>query len=145
MSFRVLIVDDQAVIRGTLRLRFARLGCEVMEAANAFEGLQALQEFHPQLVTLDIVMPAINGLTALDLLRYVHATSDDTAVVVVSGKLDRRDEFLREGAIEFVAKPFESFDNLIRKLEPLIQVLDPGLSEKGRICTDVSKMDPAYA
>jgi two-component system, chemotaxis family, protein-glutamate methylesterase/glutaminase len=124
MSVRLLIVDDQAVIRSNLRLQFSRLGCEVAEAANALEGLELFQTFQPQVVTLDIVMPDVDGFTALDLLRKIHQASDNTAVIVISNKLDRRDEFLREGAIEFVAKPFETFENLTRKVHPLIQVLD---------------------
>jgi CheY-like chemotaxis protein len=124
MSVRLLIVDDQAVIRSNLRLQFSRLGCEVAEAANALQGLQVFQTFHPQVVTLDIVMPDVDGFTALDLLRRIHQTSEHTAVIVISGKLDRRDEFLKEGAIEFVAKPFDTFETLTRKVHPLIQVLD---------------------
>jgi CheY-like chemotaxis protein len=124
MSVRTLIVDDQAVIRGNLRLRFARLGCEVAEAENALQGLEVFQNFHPHLVTLDIIMPNIGGFTALDLLRQIRATTDATNVIVISSKVENREEFLNEGAIEFVAKPFENWEGLMRKLQPLIQSLD---------------------
>jgi len=124
MPVRTLIVDDQAVIRGNLRLRFSRLGCEVAEAENARQGLDVFLKFQPQLVTLDIIMPNIGGFTALDLLRRIRQTSNETDVVVISSKVDNREEYLNEGAIEFISKPFENFEGLLRKLQPLIQVLD---------------------
>jgi len=125
MPVRALIVDDQPVVRGNLRLRLARLGCEVEEAENAHQGLEMFQKFNPHLVTLDVVMPTVAGLTALDLLRQIRATGSHADVVVISSKAEKREEFLKEGAIEFIAKPFENFEGLIRKLQPLIAALDP--------------------
>jgi CheY-like chemotaxis protein len=124
MPIKALIVDDQPVIRGNLRLRFSRLGCEVAEAENALRGLDVFLKFHPQLVTLDIIMPDVEGFTALDLLRRIHETSSETDVIVISSKIENREEFLKEGAIEFISKPFENFEGLMRKLQPLIEVLD---------------------
>jgi len=125
MSVRALVVDDQPVIRGNLRLRLARLGCEVREAEHAYEGLAVYREFMPHIVTLDIVMPVVNGFTAIDLLREIRKSGKQTDVVVISSRVAAREEFVKEGAIEFIAKPFEKFDGLVRKLEPLIQALDP--------------------
>jgi CheY-like chemotaxis protein len=124
MPVRALIVDDQPVVRGNLRLRFSRLGCEVAEAENALVGLEVFLKFHPHLVTLDIIMPDVEGFTALDLLRRIHKTSSETDVIVISSKVEKREEFLKEGAIEFISKPFENFEGLMRKLQPLIEVLD---------------------
>ena len=124
MPVRTLIVDDQPVIRGNLRLRFSRLGCEVVEAENARQGLELFLKFNPQLVTLDIIMPDIDGFTAMDLLRYIRKATDETDVVVISSKVENREEYLNEGAIGFISKPFENFEGLMRKLQPLIEVLD---------------------
>jgi two-component system chemotaxis response regulator CheY len=124
MPARVLIVDDQPVIRGNLRLRFSRLGCEVAEAENALQGLEVFKMFNPHLVTLDIMMPDVGGFTALDLLRRIRKTTDDTEVIVITSKVEDREEFINEGAIGFLTKPFDSFEGLTRKLQPLIQVID---------------------
>jgi CheY-like chemotaxis protein len=124
MPVRALIVDDQPLIRRNLRLRFARLGCEIAEAENASQGLEVFRSFHPHLVTLDIVMPEIAGFTALDLLRRIRKEDGTTDVVVVTSRVDDRAQFLREGAIEFISKPFEGFDRLITKLQPLIDALN---------------------
>jgi|SRR6266436_1204230 len=130
MPVRTLIVDDQPVIRGNLRLRFSRLGCEVAEAANALDGLEVFLQFRPQLVTLDIIMPDVGGFTALDLLKRIRQTTMETDVVVISSKVDNREEYLNEGAIEFISKPFENFEGLMTKLQPLITVLDSKVDSK---------------
>lgn len=126
-----MVIDDQPVIRSNLRLRFERAGCMVEEAGNAFEGLEAFRRFHPQLVTLDILMPQVGNFTSLDLLRQIRRESAETDVIVISSKAERREEFLKEGAIEFISKPFENFENLLRKLRPLIEVLDLKPREDG--------------
>jgi CheY-like chemotaxis protein len=124
MAVRTLVVDDQPVIRGNLRLRFERIGCRVEEAGSALEGLEIFRKFHPQVVTLDIVMPNVGNFTALDLLRQIRKESPETDVIVISSKTDEREEFLKQGAMEFISKPFESFERLLAKLKPLIEVLD---------------------
>ncbi len=102
MTVRALVVDDQPVVRGNLRLRLERLGCVVAEAEHAAQGLEVF------------------------LLRDIRRAGGETDVVVISSKTQDRDEFLREGAIEFLAKPFENFGSLVRKLEPLIQSIAAG-------------------
>jgi CheY-like chemotaxis protein len=120
------VVDDQPVVRGNLRLRLERLGCVVAEAEHAAQGLEVFRKFEPNLVTLDLVMPVVNGYTPLALLRDIRRAGGETDVVVISSKTQDREEFLREGAIEFLTKPFENFGSLVRKLEPLIQSIAAG-------------------
>jgi len=68
-------------------------------------------------------MPTVGGYTSLDLMHDIRRIDPETNVVVISSKLDDREAFLNAGAIEFVAKPFDNFRSLARKLEPLIQSL----------------------
>ncbi len=123
MAVRALVVDDQPVIRDILRLRLERLGCVVAEAEHAWQGLAVFNSFAPHVVTLDIIMPVVAEYTALDLLRDIRKAGPNTDVVIISSKANQREEFIREGAIEFLVKPFENFSRLVRKLEPLIQSL----------------------
>ena len=126
MGVRVLIVDDQAVIRRILRLRFERVRCEVEEAENALEGLKVFSRFHPDLITLDIVMPNEGGLTAMDLLEQVRKTTDETDVIVISSitSSEEQEKFRKQGAIGFISKPFDTFEGLIRKVGPLIEAIE---------------------
>src|SRR5713101_6372485 len=104
MTVRALVVDDQPVVRGNLRLRLERLGCVVAEAEHAAQGLEVFRKFEPNLVTLDLVMPVVNGYTPLALLRDIRRAGGETDVVVISSKTQDREEVQSEGAIEFLAK-----------------------------------------
>jgi CheY-like chemotaxis protein/HPt (histidine-containing phosphotransfer) domain-containing protein len=130
-AIKVLVVDDQPIVRGNLRIRFERLGCSVAEAENAFHAREVFDRFRPQFVTLDIVMPELGGVTALDLLRHIRTQELRTEVVVISSVLSptEREHYLSEGAIAFLVKPFDSFEGLIRKVKPLIRVLQLGNCE----------------
>jgi CheY-like chemotaxis protein len=75
-------------------------------------------------------MPDVGGFTALDLLKRIRQTTMETDVVVISSKVDNREEYLNEGAIEFISKPFENFEGLMTKLQPLITVLDSKVDSK---------------
>ena len=126
MGVKVLVVDDQPVIRRILRLRFERIGCEVEEAGSALEGLKVFSQFHPDLITLDIVMPNEGGLTAMDLLEQVRKTTDETDVIVISSitSSEEQEKFRQQGAIGFISKPFDTFEGLIRKVGPLVQAIE---------------------
>jgi CheY-like chemotaxis protein len=123
MQVRALVVDDQPVIRSNLRLRLTRLGCEVAEAENAHQALRVFKQSNPQLVTLDILMPIVNGYTSLDLLKDIRQISETTDVVIISSTTEDREQYLREGAIEFLTKPFDNFASLARRLQPLVEAL----------------------
>ena len=77
-------------------------------------------ELRPDLVTLDIMMPGVDGLDALQGFRAMQQKSPNLAVIVVSSvPFDRtRDTFLKEGALAYVVKPFNQFS-----FEPVRQKL----------------------
>jgi CheY-like chemotaxis protein len=125
MGARVLIVDDQPVIRCILRFQFQHIGCEVKEAGNALEGLKVFSKFNPDLITLDVLMPNAGGLTAMDLLEQVRKVTDETEVIVISSitSCEEQEKFRKKGAIGFISKPFDTFEGLIRKVRPLIEAI----------------------
>jgi|HubBroStandDraft_6_1064221.scaffolds.fasta_scaffold1529012_2 CheY-like chemotaxis protein len=126
MAAKVLVVDDQPVIRRILRLRFEQIRCEVAEAGSAHEGLEMFFKFNPDLITLDIVMPNVGGLTAMNLLERVRQVNDETDVIVISSitSSEEQERYRKEGAIGFISKPFDSFEGLIRKVGPLVQAIE---------------------
>jgi two-component system chemotaxis response regulator CheY len=104
---RLLIVDDALFMRKMICGVAAEAGWEVVaEGANGAEGVALYQQHRPDLVTLDLVMPVMGGLEAL---RKIRAIDPDARVVVVTA-LDQKQVLLdsiREGAIDFIVKPFE--------------------------------------
>jgi sigma-B regulation protein RsbU (phosphoserine phosphatase) len=121
MRPQALIVEDSSIVRSILRARLERAGWQVIEAYNASEGWELFQGLQPQLVTLDIVMPSVEGLDALSLLRRIRQKAPNTAVLVVSGSnsIDDRDKFMEAGAMAFVSKPFVDFEKILDRLGKL--------------------------
>jgi two-component system, chemotaxis family, chemotaxis protein CheY len=115
---RLLVVDDALFMRKMICGVAAEAGWEVVaEAANGAIAVELYEQHRPDLVTMDLVMPVMGGLEAL---RRIRALDPDAKVVVVTA-LDQKQtlmDSIREGAIDFVVKPFERerILNLLRKL-----------------------------
>jgi two-component system chemotaxis response regulator CheB len=102
---KVLVVDDSALMRRLLTGVLGDAGFEVAVARNGAEGVSQLTEWQPDVVTLDINMPEMDGLTALSLMMQARPTP----VVMVSSLTERGAqatfEALALGAVDFIAKP----------------------------------------
>ena len=104
---RLLIVDDAIIMRAIIKDIATQAGWEVAgEAANGVECVGRYRELKPDLVTLDIVMPEMDGVETLRTLRGEHP---DARVVMVTA-IDQRaklSECIQLGALDFVVKPFD--------------------------------------
>ena len=102
---KVLVVDDSALMRRLISGVLTEAGFEVQIARNGVEGVQRLTEWQPDVVTLDINMPEMDGLTALSLMMQARPTP----VVMVSSLTEKGAqatfEALALGAVDFIAKP----------------------------------------
>ena len=104
MAARVLIIDDEEAIRFSLRAILEDEGMEVLEASHAESGLALADGEALDLVFLDIWLPGMDGLAALDLLRADHP---DVPVVMISGHgtIETAVSAIRRGAYDFIEKP----------------------------------------
>jgi signal transduction histidine kinase/DNA-binding response OmpR family regulator len=102
----VLIVEDDEVTRTLLRYLMETEGYRVIEASNGEEGLQAYQQFHPNIVLLDIALPGMDGFTCCASIRAVP-NSQHTIVVMVTALGDSQgiDRAFAAGASDYVTKP----------------------------------------
>ena len=105
-SWRVLVVDDDDGVREFLEAVLARAGLEVTGAASGEDALERAVEAPFDLVTLDVILPGIDGLETLRRLKRAHPA---VRVIMLSGHAPSRagDEALRLGAQEFLRKPLE--------------------------------------
>ena len=104
----VLIVDDDPGLRGFVRASLELEGYTVREAANADEGLAALEEEPPDLILLDVMMPQVDGWEMLQRVQERHGVGA-IPVLMFSGKVDERaaSEAASRGAQGFIGKPFD--------------------------------------
>jgi len=118
MSNRILVIDDEPQIRKFLRISLGANGYEVIEAANAAEGLEAIRRHQPDLLVLDLGLPDQDGQ---DVISAVRSQSDLPILVlsVRSGEMDKV-EALDRGANDYVVKPF-GIAELMARLRALLR------------------------
>jgi two-component system chemotaxis response regulator CheY len=106
MSRTVLVVDDAAFMRMMIRDILTGDGYVVREAVNGLDAVKKYTEQRPDLVTLDITMPEMNGL---DALRAIREADPHARVLMVSsmGQQQMIVEALESGAMDFIVKPFQ--------------------------------------
>ncbi|HHO81370.1 MAG TPA: response regulator [Bacillaceae bacterium] len=108
MSKRILIVDDAAFMRMMLKDILKRGGYEVVgEAANGVEAVALYRELRPDLVTMDITMPEMDGISAL---KEIRTLDTEAKVIMVSamGQQAMVIEAIQSGARDFIVKPFQA-------------------------------------
>ncbi|HVF11890.1 MAG TPA: response regulator [Actinomycetota bacterium] len=85
MAARILVVDDEADVRGLLEIMLTQEGWEVKEAIDGETGLQAYEEEDPDLIVLDNMMP---GLTGIEVAQELRKKGSDVPIVLFSGYLN---------------------------------------------------------
>jgi signal transduction histidine kinase len=106
MSIRILVADDDADIRMSLSERLRWLGHEVDTASDGQGALKAIEGSALDLVFLDVSMPRLNGIEALKLIRK-RWPNLPVVVVTAYGTIRLAVEAMKEGAVDFITKPFE--------------------------------------
>ena len=102
----ILVADDDPYIGKILTDRLQSLGHKVLLAVSGKGALELLDRHDPQVALLDIAMPDITGI---DVLKEIRRRGRDFPVVMITayGSIDLAVEAMREGAYDFIAKPFK--------------------------------------
>jgi len=120
---KVLVVDDEAMIRWSVEQTLRTAGYDVAVAATAAEGMELFHQLHPEVVLLDLRLPDVNGATILEAMKAARNTG--TAVIVMTAFEEdcSVEEARRLGASDYLRKPFDfdGLDSLVHKaLHPAI-------------------------
>ncbi|MFF5010099.1 response regulator [Streptomyces phaeochromogenes] len=119
-SGRVLVVDDNKVIRQLIRVNLELEGLEVVTAADGVECLDVIHQVRPDVVTLDVVMPRLDGLRTAARLRADPRTRNLPLAIVSACSQYEVENGLDVGVDAFLAKPFEPAE-LVRLVRQLLE------------------------
>ncbi len=143
----VLVIDDDADIRGLLKELLGRAGYEVVESSNGRDGLRALYSSSPDLVLLDVSMPELDGWQTLERIRDVS----EVPVVMLTARAAELEKVrgLKAGADDYVTKPFGR-QELLARVEAHLRrsgdrVEQPGTYADGLITIDFAQREVTVA
>ena len=110
---RILLVDDETAITANLAPFLERAGFEVAIASDGEAALQIVQDFHPDLTVLDVLMPRLDGR---EVLRRIRQSGNWMPVILLTqvGSPTERAVALDEGADDYLNKPFEPYELVAR-------------------------------
>lgn len=118
MSKKVLIVDDAVFMRMKLKDILEKNGFEVVgEAQNGMEAIEKYKAEGPDVVTMDITMPEMDGVTAL---KEIKKVDQDAKVIMCSamGQQSMVMDAIKSGALDFIVKPFDT-DRVVKALQKI--------------------------
>ena len=115
---KILIVDDSRTSRRILRNLLEENGYEVIEAENGAVGVEKYKTEEPDVVTMDITMPVMDGLEALKEIKAYDAGAC-IMMVTAAGQESKMMEAVKEGAEEFITKPFDK-DTILQMITKVI-------------------------
>jgi len=102
---KILVVDDEKVIRGGCREILTQEGYEVLLSESGEQGLKMIEKEHFDIILLDLMMPGLSGFNVLSHVKRLHP---DTSIIVITGyaTIENSIEAMKNGAFDFIPKPF---------------------------------------
>lgn len=104
-TVRILIIDDEKVIREGVERALGKRGYEISKAEDGYKGLELLKEFYFDIVLTDLMMPGLDGFAVLD---WIRENQPHVQVIVITGfaTVSKAVTAMKQGAFDFVGKPF---------------------------------------
>jgi len=146
MAEPILVVDDDPKIVSLVKTYLEREGHRVVTALDGQAALRAFNELHPGLIVLDLMLPELDGLA---LMRIIRERSDVPIVMLSArAKVEDRVFGIHEGADDYLAKPFSPAELVVRVKAVLRRVRDPngsrhrhGVLEHGDLTIDLDRVE----
>ena len=135
-SRRILVVDDEAMVRGLLKRLLTLEGYEVLEVEDGQAALEHVRKDPPDLILLDLMLPGRDGLDILGDLRR----TTDVPVILLTARGEEADRVvgLKLGADDYVVKPFSAAElsarvqSVLRRTQPAAALASPASARGGR-------------
>lgn len=109
MSGKILVIDDDEIVRDVLVRHLSHQGYEIVESSNGLRGLEIFKAEKFDLVILDVVMPGISGI---DILKEMQRFSPRSVVILITayGSIENAVDAMKAGAFDYITKPFNLSD-----------------------------------
>lgn len=132
MKNKVIIIEDEDSIRSFIRINFQRDNFIVLEAASAEEGIRIISQEKPDIILLDVMLPGMDGFKACELIRKEFA---DIGIIMLTARAQDMDKImgLEFGADDYLVKPFNPMELLLRTKAILRRMKDSTHNNKGEI------------
>jgi DNA-binding response OmpR family regulator len=136
---RVLVVDDEAIVRDVLARYLGRAGYEVQTAVDGETALERAERAWPDLVVLDLMLPRLDGIEVFKRLRG----RGDTAVIMLTAKGSEVDRIagLELGADDYVAKPFSPRE-IVARVKAVLRRTGEPRQDNERLVFEGLEIDP---
>ncbi|HEX6085052.1 MAG TPA: sigma-54 dependent transcriptional regulator [Thermoanaerobaculia bacterium] len=148
MTMRILIVDDEEVLRDVLDAVLRREGFDIVAASSGEEALSVLDSDEVDLVILDVMLPGISGI---DTLRAIRISNPNLPVIVITAfsSIDGAIDAMKQGAFHYIPKPFKNEEVVLtvnkaleqRRLSRENERLKSELSEKFSYANIIGKSE----
>ncbi|MBU5479447.1 response regulator [Eubacterium sp. MSJ-13] len=119
---KVLLVDDAAFVRMSLKkiLNDADFGFEYVEAGDGEEAIEKYKIYSPDLVIMDITMPKVDGITAVERIKEIDS---DAKIIMCSamGFQEKVVDAITAGAKDFIIKPYEA-DKVVKSIKAVLKL-----------------------
>jgi len=138
LSYKILLVEDEAAIAESVAYSLQGEGFEVQTAPDGLEGLSAFRSFAPDLIILDLMLPKLNGL---DFCRVVRKESS-VPIIMLTAKTEEIDRIvgLELGADDYVPKPF-SVRELIARVRAVMRRTESARGEDEQVRLHAAGID----
>lgn len=111
-SPRIAVIDDERHLRELLEIALGEDGFEVRSAADGRSGLTLVKDWRPDAIVLDVMLPQISGIELLPMMRRI--TEAPILMLSAKGDVDAKIRGLESGADDYLAKPFEVAELVVR-------------------------------
>lgn len=118
MAKKILVVDDERDIREIIRISLEDDGYQVLEAADGKTAIELAKREKPDLITLDIIMPNMDGFQVAKIIKEDPATAD-IPIIILSVLGEDKDK-LTQGIADYISKPFKP-NELVEKIKEAIE------------------------
>ncbi len=121
MALKILAVDDSKMIRMLIKKTFTPLKCQIVEAENGEEGLEAALREKPDIIMLDVNMPVMRGDEMLDKLRNEYGMKDIPVIMLTAEGVKENVAQIKDlGVSDYIVKPFKG-EQLVESAKKVIK------------------------